>query len=127
MKLLGVDYGLKRIGLALSDGVLARPLGQVGDIGAVARVAGEHQVDKIVVGLPSRLDSRVRGFGQRLGELTGITVEFWDESFSTKTARQQMIAAGTTPKSRRRQIDQNAAAVILQSYLDSTSGERTPL
>lgn len=126
MKFLGVDYGLRRTGLAISDGVFASPLGQVGDIGSVARIAGEHGVEKIIIGLPSPLDPKVKLFGDRLNELTGIEIEYWDETFSTREARKSMIASGTTPKKRRQEIDQNAAAVILQGYLDSKS-HGTPL
>lgn len=119
MKLLGIDYGLKRIGLAISAGELAEPLGQVGDIGSVARIAGDHAVEKIVIGLPDPRNPKIKLFGQRLNELTGIPVQYFDETFSTRQARAKMIAAGTSPRDRRSAIDQNAAAVILQSYLDS--------
>ena len=119
MRLLGVDYGLKRIGLALSEGELATPLGQVGDIGAVARIAGEQAVGKIVIGLPDPRNVKIKLFGERLTELTGIPVEYFDETFSTREARSKMIAAGTSPKDRQDSIDETAAAVILQSYLDS--------
>jgi putative Holliday junction resolvase len=119
MKLMGIDYGLRRIGLAISDGIVADPLGKVQDLTAVLRLADEHGIEKIIIGLPDPRNSRVRSFGERLAELSGIPVEYWDESYSTRQARQGMIAAGKPPKDRRDEIDQNAAAVILQSYLDA--------
>lgn len=125
MKFLGIDYGLRRIGLAISDGVFASPLGQVDGVSPAARIASEQGVEKIIIGLPSRLDPRVKLFGDRLHELTHIPVEYWDETFSTREARKSMIASGTSPKKRRQEIDQNAAAVILQGYLDSQSGGTT--
>lgn len=122
MKLLGVDYGLRRIGLAISEGIFASPLGQVNSLDSVARVASEQGVDKIVIGLPDPRNPKIKLFGNRLNELTDIPVEYHDETFSTRQAREAMIAAGTSPKTRQAEIDQNAAAVILQSYLDSKEG-----
>jgi putative Holliday junction resolvase len=118
MRLLGIDYGLKRIGLAISDGTLASPIGQVGDIDHVLRMIQDHGVEKIILGLPDPNNTRIKGFGDRLHELTGLPVEYWDEAYSTKIARQEMIASGSSEKSRREEIDQNAAAVILQNYVD---------
>lgn len=118
MKLLGVDYGLRRIGLAISEGTLATPIGKVSSLDEVVRVASEHGVDKIVVGLPGLREEKIKGFGARLAELSGIPVDYIDETFSTRQARKLMIAAGTGPKKRLQEIDQNAAAVILQGYLD---------
>lgn len=121
MKLLGVDYGLRRIGLAISEGTFATPLGKVDSLDDVVRVASEHRVEKIVVGLPGPRDEKIRGFGTRLAELSGIPVEYVDETYSTRQAMRDMIAAGSGPKARRAEIDQNAAAVILQGYLDLKS------
>lgn len=126
MKLLGVDYGLKRIGLAISDGTFASPLGKVGDLNSTVRIAKEHSVEKIVIGMPDPGNPKVKSFGDRLSELTGVPVYYHDETFSTRAARQAMIAAGTSSKTRQKEIDQNAAAVILQSYIDSEN-PRVPL
>lgn len=121
MKLLGVDYGLKRIGLAISDGTFAAPLGKVSDLNSAVRIAKEHGIEQIVIGMPDPHNAKVKLFGDRLAELTGVPVSYHDETFSTGEARKAMIAAGTSPKTRQKEIDQNAAAVILQSYLDSSN------
>lgn len=126
MKLLGVDYGLKRIGLAISDGTFASPLGKVSDLNSTVRIVKEHSVEKIVIGMPDPDNPKVRSFGARLSELAGVPVSYHDETFSTRQARKSMIAAGTSSKTRQKEIDQNAAAVILQSYIDSEN-EGVPL
>ncbi len=126
MKLLGVDYGLRRIGLAISEGILASPLGVAKDLPSVVRIATAQGIDKVVIGLPDPNNDKIKLFGTRLAQLTGLPVEYTDETLSTRIARKQMIVSGTTPKTRRTEIDQNAAAVILQSYLDQRT-EGLPL
>lgn len=126
MKLLGVDYGLKRIGLAISDGQMASALGKTGNLAGVVQIAQDQAVDKIIVGLPDPENSTIKYFGARLSELTNVPLEFWDETLSTKEAQKSMIASGLGTKARRLKIDQNAAAVILQSYLDDKN-PRLPL
>lgn len=121
MKLLGVDYGLKRIGLAISDGTFASPLGKISDLNSAVRIVKEHGIEQIVIGMPDPNNPKVKSFGDRLSELTGVPVFYHDETFSTREARKSMIAAGTSSKTRQKEIDQNAAAVILQSYMDSTN------
>lgn len=124
MKLLGVDYGLRRIGLAISEGTMSHPIGKVSNLAGVARIASEHGIDKIVVGLPGLNNPKIKSFGDRLGEVTSLPVEYWDEGFSTRQARAEMIAAGVPTKARRESIDQTAAAVILQGYLDAHKEDR---
>lgn len=119
MKLLGVDYGLKRIGLAISDGTFAAPLGKVSDLNNTVRIIKEQGIEKIIIGMPDPRNPKVKSFGDRLSQLTGVPVLYHDETFSTREARKSMIAAGTSAKTRQEEIDQNAAAVILQSYIDS--------
>lgn len=119
MKLLGIDYGLRRIGLAISEGTFAFPLGRANDLPGVVRIAKAQGIDRIVIGQPSPRNPKIKLFGDRLAELTGLPVEYFDETFSTRLARQAMIASGASFKTRRQEIDQNAAAVILQSYLDA--------
>ncbi|HET7713097.1 MAG TPA: Holliday junction resolvase RuvX [Patescibacteria group bacterium] len=119
MKLLGVDYGLKRIGLAISDGTFAAPLGKISDLGNAVRIVKEHEIGQIIIGMPDPHNPKVKSFGDRLSELTGVPVTYHDETFSTREARKSMIASGTSAKTRQQEIDQNAAAVILQSYIDS--------
>jgi putative Holliday junction resolvase len=137
-RVLGVDLGGRRIGLAASDpsGVLASPLrvlpraGEVADDhAAIVATAREIGADRIVVGLPLSLDGR-RGPAARavLAEVealravarpVGVEVDTYDERFSTVTAAQGLRDAGAGRAKRRATIDAAAATVILQSWLES--------
>lgn len=132
-RLLGIDYGDARIGLAVSDelGFLAHPLEtihcrQTHPLERIAQVVEEKQVAKIILGLPLRLDhtegpaaEKVRAFSERLqGHVPSTPIEFIDESYSTMDAQKQLHATGKTTKNSKDIIDQAAAVVILQSYLD---------
>jgi putative Holliday junction resolvase len=126
MRMLGVDYGERNLGLAISVAELARPLGVVKrdrdgkywrELVSMVR---ENQVDKIVVGLPEGEGSkRVRKFGDKLGELAGAVVDYQDETLSTKDAQRKAIEAGKSQKVRRKNEHAFAAAVILQEYMDN--------
>jgi len=130
-RVLGVDPGSTRVGLAVSDplGVTAQPLDVVDAMDAsneIARRVEELGVEEIVVGIPFRLDGsrgpeaeRAELFAQQLEELTGLRVTRWDERLSTKEAERTMRSAGTNAKQQRGTVDKVAAAVVLQSYLES--------
>lgn len=133
MRVMGVDPGTRRVGLALSDedGVLASPLTVIdvkGEAATVARVAAEaerHEVKTLIVGLPLRLDgsegeaaARARRFGARLGE-HGLAIVYWDERLSTAAAERAMLSAGMRRGERKKRVDKVAAAILLQSYLDA--------
>ena len=133
MKHLGVDHGNKRIGISISDelGLFARPLlilehvSRIVDAEAVAALAVEHMCDSIVVGLPMDSDGSighrarsVNRFIEILSEQINIPVIAWDESFSTRKAVQNSILRGEKQKKRKKAIDDQAAAIILQDYLD---------
>ena len=135
-RILCVDYGHKRLGLALSDemGVTAQPLGKIEEedeedqLKAVEKVAAENEVSEIVVGLPltmkgnvSRSASRVIAFARELNMHLCIPIVTWDERLSTKESEQILIQAGMTRAKRKGVVDSVAAAVILQSYLDARS------
>lgn len=118
MRYLGVDYGRKRIGLALSDpgGVLAFPRGSVADVEKVAAFARAEGVGEIVIGLPrvpGQEDpegvQRVRKFADELRKKVQLPVAFEDELFTTRIAERHTA---------REHADASAAALILQSYLD---------
>jgi putative Holliday junction resolvase len=130
---MGLDIGEKRIGVALSDPdhILARGLRVVrrrskeADMALMASLVEEHEVEKIIVGHPVRLDgrageqaSRIESYAADLGTALGIPVVLWDESYSTRRAREAMIDAGRGRKERRKRLDAVAAAVILQDYMD---------
>ncbi len=137
MRYLGVDYGSKRIGLAVCDEleISAGPLAQIEGSGAgnlaadalaVAKVAEEYQVDEYVVGLPYNMDGSVGGQGQlcqefaeMLSQATGKKVHMFDERLTSEAAEAKLLAAGLTKKKRRARTDMLAAAIILQSFLDA--------
>jgi putative Holliday junction resolvase len=130
MKLLGIDYGLKRIGLAVSDKELVLPLktlkvkGHEQALGKIAAICQEERVDKIVLGLPLRLNGklskmarRVKKFGQALTSLTGLSVVYSEEQLTTKAASR--LLRGEKPATKGKMRDQLAAALILKDYLGS--------
>jgi putative Holliday junction resolvase len=129
MRYLAVDYGTVRIGLALSDasGLLARPLqiikhiARQTDAERLAQIVQEVRAERIVIGLPmdenGELSERARSiqrFGSVLAELTPTPIIYWDESLSSQDAEQLLAQQ----RKKRQHIDDVAAAVILQGYLD---------
>jgi putative Holliday junction resolvase len=142
MRVMALDVGHKRIGVALSDPgqVLASSLqvierkGQRQDLAAVVQLVREHGVGRIIVGYPRSLDGTV---GQQAkvveryvavlekkleDSLLDVPVILWDERFSTAAADRLMAEAGRKGRERRKRIDAVAAAVILQDYLDASKG-----
>ncbi len=132
MSTLGLDIGEKRIGVAIAEGMLAVPLtvmeraGEEADVRRILALAEEHGAKLIVVGLPRSLDGsigqqaeRTLAFSQALSEHTDIPVESWDERLSTVAAERLLLQAGMKREKRRARRDAMAAALILQSYLDS--------
>ncbi len=132
-RVLGVDHGERRIGLAISDpdGVLASPLETVdvrdGDpAAAVARVCARKGAERVVVGLPLHLNAqegtaaeKARAFAEALHIRTGLPVELWDERLTTVTAQKALIEGGVRRKRRKQLVDGLAARIMLQHYLDS--------
>jgi putative Holliday junction resolvase len=134
MRVMAVDHGEKRIGLALSDptATIASPyriiehVSRLMDAAQVASLAQENEVDLIVIGQsfdeegkPNLAGRRAAKFAQALKEQTQIPVVLWDESFSTQDARAARIELGVSRKKRGGHHDSLAAVVILQSYLES--------
>lgn len=134
MRYLGIDLGRARIGLALADDVLrtARPHGTVArrgdaaDLEAIAEVAREYEVTRAVVGLPLHMDGTegdsarfARGFADKLGAALGVPVELHDERLSTFEAEGRLRERGVRSRDQRAVIDAEAAAVILQGWLDA--------
>ena len=137
MRALGIDLGSKRIGIAVSDrsGTIASPLTVVQRSGskrrdheAIARLVTEEEAELVVVGLPLNMDGS-RGpaaaaaddEARALATVVGVPVVTIDERRTTVTAEQVLAQRGVRAKDRRAVIDQVAAAVILQHYLDSQS------
>jgi len=134
MRILAVDHGEKRIGLALSDptGTIANPfkviehVSRLMDAAQVASLAQEYEVGLIVIGQsfdeegrPNLAGRRAAKFADALKQQTSIPVVLWDESFSTQEARATRIELGVSRKKRAGHHDSLAAVVILQSYLES--------
>src|SRR3990170_7422524 len=125
MAILGIDYGRKRIGIALSEGIFSSPLKvlTVSSINGthlhIERLCKELAVTKVVIGLPGgTMGEEVKRFGRKLYELLHIPVIFFDETLTSRDALRGMIASGKKKKSRRVDIDAYAASLILQSYLN---------
>lgn len=135
MRVLGVDLGAKRIGLALSDrtGTIATPLSVLARSGSVQRdhtaikaLAIENEVTTIVVGLPLNMNGTMGPAAQAamreaeaLGTVVGMPVVTFDERRTSVTANQALIEGGLDGRSRRKVVDKVAAAVMLQHWLDS--------
>ena len=124
MKYLGIDFGLRRIGLAISEGNLASPLHVIevkslkDAIKKVSQLAKSEEFNKIVVGLPEgKMGQTVLGFVNGLKK-AGLNVESCDETLSSKKALEQMISENV-PLKKRRSNDAYSAAIILQSYMDN--------
>lgn len=137
-RVLAVDWGQRRIGLALSDEsrAIASPLEVVQrsgsldqDLDRIVEVSGQNDVSLIIFGLPVRLDGSmgpeaegVLQIIEKLGHKTPVAVKTWDERLSTTAAEKALLEGNVSRKKRRGVIDQVAAALILQSYLNSRTG-----
>ncbi len=135
-RLLGIDYGSKRVGIALSDplGLLARPFctltNDAGLINRIRDIAAEEGVVQVVVGMPYAPDGgmgekarEVDRFVQDLRHLLEVPVETWDESYSTSEARAAFQEGGMRRKKRQEKgrVDRMAASLMLQEYLDRST------
>ena len=135
-RLLGVDIGEARIGLALSDptGMLCTPLmtldakGPPDDQQRIAEIATKHGAEGIVVGLPVNMDGsygptarRAQAFCRTLRTLTDTPVMMYDERLTSHEAEARLRAAGVQPSREKGRVDSAAAALILESYLASQS------
>jgi putative Holliday junction resolvase len=130
MRVLGVDHGTKRIGLAISDetGIVAQSIGYVANAAEVLQVASKRDAGKLVVGVPRRLDGtaseqteRAMAFIAKLKAATKLPVIGWDERLTTAQATRVLIEGNVRRKDRKEKIDQLAAQLMLQSYLDVQS------
>jgi putative Holliday junction resolvase len=132
MRLAALDVGDARIGVAVCDelGLTIRGVGLVRraggrrDLEAIAALLTPLEPERIVVGLPLNMDgsegpqaAKVRAFGERVSVHLALPVEFWDERLTTVEAEQTLRGAAMSRSRRRQRIDQEAAAIILESYL----------
>ena len=130
---LGIDHGKSRIGLAISDELASfahpyRTLQAGGNATVeIQAIVVQEQVEGIVIGLPKNMDGTLgpsaesaKAFGQELGRLLpAAKIIFWDERLTTREAQRALHEAGKNTKQSKKMIDQVAAQILLQSYLDS--------
>jgi putative holliday junction resolvase len=133
VRILAIDPGSKRLGLALSDpsGMVALPLSvlhrrsEPEDLKELNRIAVHNGVELVLVGLPRMMDGTVdvaarnaQAFGAEVGRVTGLPVEYWDERLTTVAAERFLIEQGKRRARRRQDVDRVAATLLLQGYLD---------
>ncbi|GAC43379.1 Holliday junction resolvase RuvX [Paenibacillus popilliae] len=136
MKILGLDYGDRKIGVAVSDafGWTAQGLEVIvrrkpeDDLRRIGDIIKEHGVEEIVIGLPKNMNGTIgpRGelsmsYAEILKQSFGLPVHLWDERLSTVSAERALLEADVSRKKRRQVIDKMAATIILQTYLDYQS------
>ena len=141
MRILALDAGERRIGIALSDpeGILAIPIAAIvrkdeeTDFAAILDLVHQHGVERIVVGLPysmngsvGRQAKQVQDFVDRLSQRMPVPVATWDERLSTVAAGKMLRDAGTKKNRKKEKLDATAAAIILQTYLDSLQSQNRP-
>ena len=140
MRALGIDLGSKRIGIAVSDrtGTIASPLTMLQRSGSVRRdheairaLVVEEEAEMLVVGLPLNMNGTsgpaaraAVAEAEALATVVGVPVITFDERRTTVTADRALIEAGISAQARRKLVDKVAAAVLLQTWLDSRAGQR---
>ncbi len=137
MRILGIDHGTKRIGLAISDelGVIAQPLEFVPAepfdkfVARLKEIIRVKEVELLLVGMPRNMDGsygpaalKVQEFVAVLGETVGIPIKLWDERLTSAQANRFLIQANVRRDKRKEKVDKTAAAILLQSYLDASAG-----
>ncbi len=139
MRIMGLDYGDKTVGVAISDEMLliAQPVETIKrerinklrqTYARIEFIIKEYYIEKIVIGLPLNMNNtegerclKTREFAKELERRTGIEIIFWDERLTTYAADSVLSAGGVCRKKRKEYIDKIAASMILQGYLDSLS------
>ncbi len=126
MRILGLDIGKKRIGVAISDelGITAQALATIergnaedieGVIATLRSLVEKYNVREIVIGLPRHMDGRL---GEEIQEKVGVKVTYWDERLSTVAAERALLEADVSRRRRKKAVDKVAAAWILSGYLE---------
>jgi putative pre-16S rRNA nuclease len=137
VRILAIDPGTVRLGLAISDpsGTIAQPLSVLArrspgeDLKALAALVEQHEVGLIVIGLPRTMNGRLeaaaeqaQAFGAEVARATGRPVAYWDERLTTVAAERYLIEQGKRRRRRRQEVDRMAATLLLQGYLDYRGG-----
>ena len=143
-RILGLDYGSKTVGVAVSDllGITAQPLLTIErkqedklrqTLARIEALAAEYGADRLVLGLPKNMNNtlgeraeKTLAFRDMLERRTGLPVILWDERLTTMAAERVLIEEGVRREHRKETIDQIAAAMILQGYLDSPGSKEAP-
>ena len=142
MRIMGLDYGSKTVGVALSDPMLITAGGLEiirrkdenklrRTLARIEELIAEYEVGEIVLGLPKNMNNsegerveHCREFKEMLERRTGLAVHMWDERLSTVEADKVMMAAGIRREDRKEYVDKIAATIILQGYLDRRMNDR---
>ena len=137
MRILGLDYGARTVGVAVSDplGITAQPLETIWrkeenklrrTLARLTELAAEYDAERFVLGLPKNMNNTLGEraemtilFKEKLEKRTGLVVSLWDERLTTQQAEKILMEAGIRREDRKQHLDRMAAALILQSYLDS--------
>jgi len=126
-KILGIDYGRKKIGLSFSEGKLASPLkvlrikSSEEAISKIVSLVKMENIEKVVVGVSEgKMAEEIKKFADKLKEKVNVRVETWDETLSTKDAIKLSIEAGIGQKKRKKMEDAYSATIMLQDFLDSS-------
>lgn len=140
MRIMGLDFGSKTVGVAVSDPMLVTAQGVETvfrkspgklrqTLARIEELIGEYEVEKIVLGYPKNMNNtegerceRTKEFQQMLEQRTGLEVVLWDERLTTAAADQIMMESGVRRENRKAYVDKIAAGLILQGYLDSLRG-----
>lgn len=134
MRILALDYGTKRVGVAVSDEmyIIAQPLEYIPPepfaafLARLKQIIGEKEIGQILVGLPRNMDGsygpaalKVQAFVAVLKDAVTIPIKLWDERLTSTQAQRFLIQGGVRRAQRKEKVDKTAAAILLQSYLDS--------
>lgn len=139
MRLMGLDYGSKTVGVAISDplGITAQGIETIErkmenklrqTLARIQQLAEEYEVEKVVVGLPKHMNNDIGEraeksleFAEMVKKRTGLEVVMWDERLTTASAERTLIESNVRREDRKKYIDKIAAVFILQGYLDALS------
>ena len=142
MRIIGLDFGSKTVGVAVSDELLITAQGSEivrrksenklrQTLARIEELIKEYNVEKIVLGFPKNMNNsegerceKTLEFKEMLERRTGLTVELWDERLTTVAADTRMLEAGIRRENRKEYVDQIAASFILQGYLDYLQNEK---
>jgi putative Holliday junction resolvase len=140
MRAMGLDVGTKTVGVAVADelGLTAQPVTVVrrsnlkADLGELVRIARDREVDRFVIGLPLNMDGSegpraeaTRKFGDALAKVSSLPIIYQDERLTTVAAERSLLEADVSRAKRREVIDQVAASIILQGWLDAQPRSQT--